>query len=59
MPEVTTKAKPSDVVKYFSHDDEHAHGREMKTTELLQLRREDAEGYDHIAEGIGNGTLTY
>jgi hypothetical protein len=54
MTEVSTKAKPSEVVAYFSEG-----GREMKTTELLQLKREDAKGYEQIAEGIGNGTFTY
>jgi hypothetical protein len=51
---VPSKAKPSDVTTFFSDG-----SRKMTGAELIQLKKEDPDGYEQIAEGIGNGTLTY
>lgn len=52
------KAKPNEVKAYFEEG-----SRKVETKEILRLKKsadgQDLPDYDQIAEGIGNGTLTY
>lgn len=49
-----TKASIKEVKAFFETD-----GRELKNTELLEFKKADSDGYDAIAEGIGDGSMTY
>lgn len=53
------KASPSEVRAFFEQDG----ARKVSARELIALKKDDDKNdlpdYDQIAEGIGNGSLTY
>lgn len=49
-----TRATPGQVIAFFS---EGSH--KLGLQEIKALKAGDPKAYDQIAEGIGNGTLTY
>jgi hypothetical protein len=54
--DVTEKAKPSEVIAYFGKDSQ---GNLVTGRDIIGFKKADPDGYDAIARGIKDGTLTY
>lgn len=48
------KATVPQVKEYFA-----ASGKPLSNAEIIELKKSDPKAYDQIANGIGDGTLTY
>jgi hypothetical protein len=49
------KATPSEMRVYFEADG----GPKLTASEIMTLKKADPDGYDNVAIGVKNGTLTY
>jgi hypothetical protein len=50
------KANIAAVKAYFG---KNAAGEEISNKEVIAFKKDDSAGYDQIANGLGDGTLTY
>ncbi len=51
----STKASPQEIRAFFEADS----ARKVTSRELMDLKKDNPGGYDAIARGIKDGTLTY